>query len=291
MEKPNRGIFRPTCGEPYNDSIGDEYHWWYNRATPAGYYQRYRSISRIVGITSSIPIQTIHYQTIKQDFFSGPPPSGTTTISNDTVVVDLSQYPAPCSGPMPKESALLLTENNSHYEELIFGIDSCDRPYCTKYLDDNFTYYLDTTEGPNFYHGSLSMGNDYDQTTTTYGLGDTRIHSYLWYPTIWSTKTLVYYKRGTEECGIPYSEDELLSIDDIDKQTFLAFPNPVKQGDALNLSGFYQQIELLDLSGKSILIKRNKDLLYTGNLSSGIYLLRLTNQKGASTQKLIITHR
>ncbi|MFT5901986.1 MAG: hypothetical protein ACI9LA_001193 [Bacteroidia bacterium] len=287
MEKPNRGIFRPECGEPYDDSVGDEYHWYYKYSNSSGYYHKYQSISKIVSVNNSWPIRTLHYQTTRQDF-NNDTVASPITISADTVVIDLSQHPLPCSGPMPKESELLWWQ--APYSEPVFGINSCNRPYRVEYGDANFLYYPDTTQGPNFYNGGVSGGgSDSNTRISAYGLGVTRRYSYQWYPTTSTTNYMVYYKRGSEECGTPYTFDDLLSTPEIQIERFKLYPNPIAQGDQLNLGGTYDQVDVIGLSGKTLYSKQNINVLETQSLSPGIYLIKTTAETSSVVQRLVIT--
>lgn len=292
MEKPNRGIFRPLCGEPYENTLGDEYHWWRNTWTPAGYYNRSMSISRIVDLINSFPLQTIVYHTTKLVETSEFPPSSNTVISSDTVVINLSEFPTPCTGPMPKESDELFIQISSFYNygDLIFGIDSCNRPYSTMYLDENLRLYPDTAVGPNFFDGHVNAGEDYVRTTTTFGLGITKVDSYQWYPTISSTRNLVYYKRGIEECGTPYTEGELLAVNQMSDNILPVYPNPIRIGQPVRLPNSQNvKVLLFSVDGKQIPVELMNGTMKTDNLISGVYLLHIQTESGVSTQKLIVT--
>ncbi len=102
---------------------------------------------------------------------------------------------------------------------------------------------------------------------------------------------LTYLKRGNSIYGTPITVSQILSVSECSSGIqFPVYPNPVGSGESIDLGSSYQLIELLDMSGKSVLVKRNKKFLRIENLSSGIYLLKLRNPKGISTQKLIVTH-
>jgi 1,4-alpha-glucan branching enzyme len=64
------------------------------------------------------------------------------------------------------------------------------------------------------------------------------------------------------------------------------FPNPVE--NVLNISGEYQQIEMYDLSGKLIKAwKNNAKQLFINEIPSGMYLLKIYNEKGIIHKKII----
>ena len=298
MEKPNRGIFRPTCGEYYEHTIGDEYHRL--SSTTANSFNSYRkSIARVSGVDNEWPLQTVYSQIVKESYSSEYPASTAFSVSYDTLVVNLSQPPTPCSGPMPKESEFLFGSPGASElwcVDLTAGF-FCGRPSFTEYRDENFTYVLDTTQGPNYYNGGLTAGHDEHITSYTYGLGTTRTHRYQWYPTYTSSSALKYYKRGTEECGIPYTFDELLSESENQIAQFnlfrivefTLFPNPIKQGSLLNLGANYTTIEVLDFTGKLVVAKRNASTLETQSLNPGIYLVRTTAETSSAVQRLVVT--
>lgn len=294
MEKPHRGVFRPSCGEDYQNAIGDEYHWKYSWAGPSGVSGGIESITKIVALETSWPLQSIYYHTIKLSHNNSSLPIS--TVLEDTVVVDLSQVPAPCSGPMPNEARLLISYwnwSNSvvvRYDSVFFDINSCGRPYSVHYQDLNLSYESDTSSGMSCYRPVIYGGGSQDTDSTfTYGLELTRRSTYVWYPTNWSDRNLVYYKRGTEECGVPFLEENLLSVDELGKQIPIAYPNPIQRGNQLNLGAYFESIDVLDMSGKVVLSKQQSATLETNELKAGVYLIRLQTDDRLSTQKLMVT--
>jgi endonuclease I len=82
----------------------------------------------------------------------------------------------------------------------------------------------------------------------------------------------------------------LLSTKNISNLDFKFYPNPLK-GDILNVdTNIDLKIEIFDILGKSILkqnLTNSSKQINTSNLNKGIYLIRLTSEKGSVTKKLI----
>jgi hypothetical protein len=70
-----------------------------------------------------------------------------------------------------------------------------------------------------------------------------------------------------------------------ENQDELIFPNPVS--DYLHVSGEFEQLSLISLNGTIISQSKEKSI-YTGNLASGIYLLRIDFGKNRILTKKII---
>jgi hypothetical protein len=79
--------------------------------------------------------------------------------------------------------------------------------------------------------------------------------------------------------SIGISENNLLNL--------LVYPNPVK--DRLKVLGESGILTLTDLSGDVILSQNHSEVsnLDFSDLSSGIYLLSITNKNGKSSQKIV----
>jgi len=86
-----------------------------------------------------------------------------------------------------------------------------------------------------------------------------------------------------------------VGIDELNVETELnVYPNPASNRVNLSFSETQENgtVELLDLNGKLIISKSLSGLIYleidSHNLESGIYLIRVNNEKGHTTKKLII---
>ncbi len=66
------------------------------------------------------------------------------------------------------------------------------------------------------------------------------------------------------------------------------YPNPVAQGEVVRLDAQVQQFDVIDLNGRTVL-SVNNTFLQTGELSKGIYLIRMIDKNEAvQMQKLVV---
>ncbi len=114
-------------------------------------------------------------------------------------------------------------------------------------------------------------------------------------------ETYVYYITATYADGesspsnqvAVYFEPE--AIQDIaDNGAFEIFPNPVKQGDILNLESkkAIENIRIVDLSGKTVKEASNSrgiKVIETNNIKPGVYVIQIYSDNNKRTGKLIIT--
>jgi hypothetical protein len=110
--------------------------------------------------------------------------------------------------------------------------------------------------------------------------------------------SLLYYKKGTEECGNPLDPGVLLAIDDPVSNNPIQFrivPNPAKDACTIELSGgaiLPCSLEINSLIGKTMLkeaINMQNTQILIPALPPGIYIVRLTNGQGMTiSQKLIV---
>ncbi|WP_179021437.1 T9SS type A sorting domain-containing protein [Winogradskyella forsetii] len=98
------------------------------------------------------------------------------------------------------------------------------------------------------------------------------------------------YTNWEKDLSCGYSENcaEFLSNSDFNISEAFVGPNPVK--DELNIilknNGTLNDVSLYDVSGKLILKTTNKNVS-TSHLASGLYLVKITTDKGSFTRKLI----
>jgi hypothetical protein len=94
---------------------------------------------------------------------------------------------------------------------------------------------------------------------------------------------LVYWKKGNEEWGTPYSCSELLGDQEINKVPgFSVYPNPVRDNLNIRMSAdIIDNLIVSDMSGRRIIEKnlnQNDYILSTIDLQPGIYFLVINNQ-------------
>lgn len=105
---------------------------------------------------------------------------------------------------------------------------------------------------------------------------------YLWNKTItdWDNniKTIYYY-----------SELNGSGVNDLKADKLIIYPNPVSEGFRLNNSEKNVQVSIYDLSGSLLFIKQISDDEYinVSTLSQGLYMVRVTTEKGSATRKFV----
>lgn len=79
-----------------------------------------------------------------------------------------------------------------------------------------------------------------------------------------------------------------LSTEDHSAFEFAMYPNPVKNVLNINTQEPLQKIEVTDLLGRTVLSKGNvSKSIDVSSLIKGVYILKLTSEKGISTKKII----
>lgn len=82
----------------------------------------------------------------------------------------------------------------------------------------------------------------------------------------------------------------LAEITETENNTFLIYPNPVTSNE-LTIEGLSEMnVCLVDLQGKTQTLHVNENKLDVSNLSNGIYLLQLEQNKESKVVKLVIAH-
>ncbi|MEE1019949.1 MAG: T9SS type A sorting domain-containing protein, partial [Bacteroidales bacterium] len=102
------------------------------------------------------------------------------------------------------------------------------------------------------------------------------LEAYSAQTSIWS---ILFADRIEEDCegdsGIEQAEETLLSF----------FPNPTKS--EITFSQAIEKVEVIDLTGKTILTFTNAKTINIESLPAGAYYLRLTNEEKTTMQKVI----
>lgn len=77
-----------------------------------------------------------------------------------------------------------------------------------------------------------------------------------------------------------------VGIEDVDNVNVSVYPNPAN--DVLNIEGEgIQNVELLDVNGRTVLTNANGGSLNISNLATGVYVVRVITNNGISTQKIV----
>jgi hypothetical protein len=74
-------------------------------------------------------------------------------------------------------------------------------------------------------------------------------------------------------------------LNDVEEENINFYPNPTQ--NIINFSTTIEQIEVMDLTGKRLMIFNHEKQINIEALPSGIYYLRLINDKKVTTKKVI----
>jgi len=299
MENPNKGVHRLTYDEAYDFLVGDEFHFKYEKSEDASITPSYweKRIHRVVGVENQTNERRVAFEVWQwTQQFNGPPSPfnlvQTSTYYNDTVLIE--SINDLLTESMPSEVTFMFdtADGIGFLHEIRFQhFETSNIPSVTFWGEENSQYYLDT-DGLWPLNPSVSGWN---YTISAYGKGLGRTY---WTHQIGNgveylneEEELIYFKKGNQEWGTPYSISEIMSVENLRNPTerVAAYPNPINIGDLLNLGATYNFVDLLDVSGKSILSVRNANVIATENLSSGIYFVKTESDSGVSIQKLIVT--
>jgi endonuclease I/chitodextrinase len=137
-----------------------------------------------------------------------------------------------------------------------------------------------------YVNGVLKGSIPYDDTVQTTTISDINVEG---------TVTVVITEDTTG--GDRVAIDDLswtcytaLSTDDFDVSSIKIYPNPVKNELHINLNNSFETtVEIYNVLGRRMLNKiiQNSDVLSTENLSTGVYILKLTQGNQSITKKLI----
>nr|MBP8669506.1 T9SS type A sorting domain-containing protein [Bacteroidia bacterium] len=104
---------------------------------------------------------------------------------------------------------------------------------------------------------------------------------------------LIFYSKNGVSCGTPINFNQLLSVNEINKESFTLLNNPTNGILRIQTTIPESIITIREPSGKEIWHKTIKN---TGlvelplNVANGIYLLTVENQNNRTTKKLIVNN-
>jgi hypothetical protein len=299
MENPNKGVHRLTYDEAYDFLVGDEFHFKFEKSEDASITPSYweKRIHRVVGVENQTNERRVAFEVWQwTQQFNGPPSPlnlvQSSTYYNDTVIIE--SVNDLLTESMPDEGRFMFdtTDGIGFLHEIRFQhFETSNIPSVTFWGEENPYYYLNTdglwplnpsVSGWNYTISAYGKGLGRTYWTHQIGNGVEYLHE---------EEELIYFKKGNQEWGTPYSISEIMSVENLRNPTerVAAYPNPINIGDLLNLGATYNFVDLLDVSGKSILSVRNTNVIGTENLSSGIYFVKTESAAGIGIQKLIVT--
>ena len=95
------------------------------------------------------------------------------------------------------------------------------------------------------------------------------------------------FRTGFILDNIQISNLSNLGVADHSTSNFTIFPNPTTDYININTTENVKSVDILDFSGKSILANQNAKQIDVQHLSKGIYLLKVTTDKGTTIEKFI----
>jgi hypothetical protein len=132
-----------------------------------------------------------------------------------------------------------------------------------------------------------AANSTFDQFETPDGTGSFRAHRYP--ESYIGFHDVTFNNTGIIENVNAISENciNLLSVDDIAFNDLQVYPNPTKGIVNINFNKQIDQIEVYDLSGKTVLRKLNSETINLENLKDGLYLIRISADDNSETIKIV----
>ncbi|MCI9845285.1 T9SS type A sorting domain-containing protein [Flavobacterium pectinovorum] len=96
--------------------------------------------------------------------------------------------------------------------------------------------------------------------------------------------------ESTQRLAVTAKSNGALSNEDFVLPNFKFYPNPVKNKLALSNTANIDEVELLAVSGKSVLVKKINDIhseIDLSNISTGIYFLKVKSEEKTKTIKIV----
>jgi Secretion system C-terminal sorting domain len=80
----------------------------------------------------------------------------------------------------------------------------------------------------------------------------------------------------------------LLGVTEIADATFGVTPNPARDFVTITTNDTLKSVELFDMNGRTVLVSEGVNQINVSDLASGIYMMKVTSDKGTATKKLIV---
>ncbi len=286
LSNPQTGSQNLTAHDCYNYNIGDELHTLYTLEDM--YYQKSKkSIKKLIAQTFSQNLDTLYleWQSCSRETWTA---GGSDTIfyfdGVYTEQVNFSQIENSIN-KLPGEIISLdgtVTDNYNRGFTQMFG-KPCKSLYLGFYRipDDTCLSVIIVKGSPK----TTNMG--YLDKTYVEGLGG---DYYTRYDFAFESYGLVYWKKGIEEWGTPYTCSDLLNVAEIEKNPVLSiFPNPFNNQLNLTLaSGYINNLKIFDVSGRLVLdrqLNQKHISLSVENLQPGLYFILINNQLRSKIMK------
>lgn len=296
MEQPNRGVHRMTYDEVYDFEVGNEFHHLENVSGYNGYSHTIIERWRVTSVENSGTTRTIVSEVMINQQASGTPYNYDTiyTALDTAHIVDVNET---VTDFLPAQADSMWTETDwpfqvLNYSPVVYSSFLCNRPQVMISDYSYFEWEPDTLDGDLCYSEFFGVSPwDGEEHSYSVGLGMTQVYqgSYGDGTSFSLNRNLVYFKKGVEECGEPFTLSELLGTPLLNEDNLELFPNPVRVGTLVRLgSSNNSTITVSTLSGKLVGAPIHNGRLETTSLTPGLYLVRIETETGIVTKKLSV---
>lgn len=246
-----------SIGEVFNFEINDEFH--------------YRNQDESSPVN---PPNVTRHRVIDKQFSE----------NNDTVFYTLYNF---------SYSTTINSDMNLTYN---FSSDTIERFYTNldapiSEYDHTFAYdtIIETFTCGRTVNGYTYSEGDFEPLTITkkYGMGLGKIYTFeqSGLQVIAFSQTLIYYKKGNNECGTP---DLYTGLESMTQQPIEIYPNPViNTFEIKNNNESLFAITVYDLTGRQVISLYNQNIIDISNFNKGTYIVEIKTEKSTITKKIM----
>ena len=280
LSSPAAGKQDLTVRDCYSFDLNDEIHTFYNLYSTYGQQKNIKSLRKLVAKSVSVNLDTLNltWETCSREtrtigitdtviLFSG-------NITEKVIFSALEQKTDKLPGEIISAGSLGLDNYNRSFNEM-FG-----KPGKTLYYgfssspEDTCLHVMVVKKSPE----TTNMG--YPGNSYVEGLGGGYFYWNNFYEESYQP---VYWKKGSEEWGTPYSCGILLGVNDIENVPAVSIgPNPAREQVHIKLAaGKIRSLAVYDISGRKIMEKalnQSDYVLAVSTLEKGVYIVVINNQ-------------
>lgn len=266
--------------EIFDFDIGDEFHYKGKHTSP--YYYGFESIYNVLDKTIYENYDSITYTFEHCEYRFNPSGPGwlyiydTITRTYNFIALDTNIW----IDLMPDEFKRIDSSTWSNASVIYSSIDTSKMKRIKGRLLNKYNVYDDTCWFTLFWSG--------DSTEYAERIGQTR-NKYAYY----DFSKLVYYKKGSETWGTPVATDcaTLVSVEDVPvpRLEISIYPNPASTHITIEIP-YQGQLSVLNLQGQELIIhqiEEQKTRIDISTLPSGVYLVKVTGEKGVQVVKFV----
>lgn len=152
-----------------------------------------------------------------------------------------------------------------------------------------YKLYLDNVLVNNVEVQKVNVGNHYAIPNAQLFIGDNKDKNGIRY--VDSIDNIRYYNGLLNTTDIANLYNELsttLSIDDVELNTKISiYPNPTSDIIHIESRQTVESIQLINMEGKQVMMKKNPSTIDISQLKSGMYLLAIKTQKGTIVKRVL----